>query len=239
MAAQTAGSDFTGVDTVESNTTSTSAFNAGNTGAEDSGSKGAPVLDQAKQQAQEVVQQTKEKAGEVISQVREQAKSNIVSQKDQAAGSLASVAQALRQTSGQLRDQQQGPAVGLVEAAASSVESLSGYLRDRDLDDIVREVEGFGRRQPVLFLGVSFALGFMAARFLKSSTPPSGEGSSRYLPMQTDYDAPRTTNYRSEVTTGSLTGASAFSTSPSEDIEGANGSGGTTGGASSASSYLG
>src|SRR5207302_1679962 len=95
------------------------------------------------------------------------------SQKEEAAGGLDTVADVLRQTSQQLRDRGQANVAPCVDALAEMSEGFSGYLRERDLEDLVGEVEEFARHQPALFFGSAFALGFLAARFLKSSNEPS------------------------------------------------------------------
>jgi hypothetical protein len=133
-----------------------------------------PLMEQAKQQTQQVLQQTQQKAGQVVEQARTQVMDQLSSQKERAAGSLESVAQALRQTGQQLREQNQGAVAGFAEGAADTVERFTGYLNQRNVDQMISEVENFARRQPVLFLGGAFALGFMAARFLKSSNPTDG-----------------------------------------------------------------
>jgi hypothetical protein len=115
------------------------------------------------------VQQVKETAGQVAGQVQEKAKSQIETQKDRAAEGISSMAQALRQTGQQLRDQDQTPVAQYADTAADQIERVSNFLRERDLNDIVVEVERFARRQPALFLGGAFALGLLGARFIKSS----------------------------------------------------------------------
>jgi hypothetical protein len=38
---------------------------------------------------------------------------------------------------------------------------------------VVRDAENYARREPLIFLGAAFAVGFIAARFLKASSPGS------------------------------------------------------------------
>jgi len=121
--------------------------------------------------AHEVADQAKEKAGQVASQARQQVSSRLSGQKDQAAESLTSVAQALRWAGQQLReqDQGQGGATVYIDRAATQVEQISNYLHNKDVGELVDDVERFARRQPALFLGGTFVLGLLGARFLKSS----------------------------------------------------------------------
>src|SRR5205814_450028 len=54
---------------------------------------------------------------------------------------------------------------------AQQIENLSGYFERKDVREMVRDVESFARRYPAYFIGGAVALGFLAARFLKSSGP--------------------------------------------------------------------
>lgn len=131
----------------------------------DSGNGGSSsMVDTARHQVQE-------KAGQWIDQARGQVVSQLDSQMDRAAGSVGSMAQAFRQAGQQLRGQDQEMFASYLEGAADYVERFSGYLKEQDVRRMVDEVEGFARREPGLFLGGAFALGFLAARFLKSSSP--------------------------------------------------------------------
>lgn len=42
-------------------------------------------------------------------------------------------------------------------------------IQQKDIDEVIRETEDFARVQPAIFLGGAALLGFVAARFLKSS----------------------------------------------------------------------
>src|SRR5205814_9180472 len=60
---------------------------------------------------------------------------------------------------------------------AEIVEGASTYLQEHSLDDLTGEVERFAWRNPAIFLGAAFGMGFLASRFLKSS---ADGGSSRW-----------------------------------------------------------
>ena len=94
----------------------------------------------------------------------------INSQKTKAADGLGSVADALRQSSEQLRNQDPStPLPQYISTAADQVERLSGYLRRHSVSNMVNGVEDFARRHPAIFIGSACVLGLLAARFLKSS----------------------------------------------------------------------
>ena len=136
---------------------------------ERTGAESGSAVDQTKEKAGEVAGQAKEKTGQLLSQATEQAKPRLESSKEQAAESISSAAQALRQSGGQLREQQQGAVAQVAETAADQVERMADFLRGRDVDQLVQEVEGFARSKPYVFLGAAGALGLVAGRFLKSS----------------------------------------------------------------------
>jgi len=158
--------------------TSTSGF--GTTWPADSGQS---TVDQTKNQMQDMAQQAKETAGNLVGQARTQVKTQLTTQKEKAAESLGGVAEAIRQTGTQLNEQDQPAPVGrYVNQAADVIDNVAQYLRTKDIDEMFHQAEDLARRQPAVFIGAAFALGFMAARFLKSSgtAATSGNGHGQY-----------------------------------------------------------
>jgi hypothetical protein len=129
-----------------------------------------------KGKAREVVNQAKDRATEKI-------ESRISESKTRAAETLNGVASTLLSSSAQLRDQNQAGASRAIERAAEGVERFANYLQETNVDEVVDQVHDFARRQPAAFIGGAFALGFLASRFIKATTP----GSSRRLPAPSDY----------------------------------------------------
>jgi len=109
-------------------------------------------------------------ASTLVDQAQQVATTQVATQQERVASTLDSVAESLRQTGSSMRDGQPQIA-GLTDEAARRVENASNYLREHDLNDLVRETERFARREPLLFLGTAFAIGFIGARFLKTSAP--------------------------------------------------------------------
>lgn len=126
------------------------------------------------------LQQARQQAGQVMDQARSQALSQLEQQKQRASGGLGNVAQALRQTGEQLRQQEHSPLAQYADRAAVVVERASGYLDHHDARQLINEVERFARSQPALFLGGAFTLGLFAARFLKSSGDGTGANAPSY-----------------------------------------------------------
>jgi hypothetical protein len=121
------------------------------------------------QQATEAKEQIQQAAVGLKDQVAEQATTQLEDRKSTAVEGISTVAQAIRGTGDQLRDQEQGGIAQYVDRAADQLEQFAGYLSGRDLRELVHDAEQFARREPALFLGGAFTLGLFAARFLKSS----------------------------------------------------------------------
>jgi vacuolar-type H+-ATPase subunit E/Vma4 len=118
---------------------------------------------QAQEKVQEAAQQVRTQAG---TQVREQ----VDTRSTQAGQQVRSVADALRKTATDLREQDQQGVSRFVEGAADRVERLGSYLEQSNADGILDEVESFARRQPWVVGAGAFAVGLVASRFLKASS---------------------------------------------------------------------
>jgi hypothetical protein len=140
----------------------------------ESGGRGEQVAGQAKQQGQQLAQQARQQAGDLATRGSEQVKSQLANQKHDASQRMVPIQSALRETGQQLRKQGQGSVAQYADKAADQVERVSGYLRETDVDEMVAEARGFARRRPAVFLGGAVALGFLATRFLKSTSQEAG-----------------------------------------------------------------
>ncbi|HZB24748.1 MAG TPA: hypothetical protein VE379_01360 [Vicinamibacterales bacterium] len=116
---------------------------------------------------------TQDSGAGIADQLRTKASGALSQQKSRATQSLGSVVDAIRQTGQQLGDGNSGIS-GYVNNAAESLQRWTQTLERKDIGEIVEDVQRFGRRQPALFVGLSFGAGLLGARFLKSS----GEGQS-------------------------------------------------------------
>lgn len=119
------------------------------------------------EQAKERVQDT---ARDVKGQTREQLRSQLADRSTQVGEEAASVAQALRRSSSQLREDGNERLAGMVDAVADRGQRLGEYLRDADGDQLLRDIEEFARRQPWLMVGGSAVVGFLGSRFVKASS---------------------------------------------------------------------
>jgi len=177
------------------------------------------VVDQAKETAEDVIGQAREKAGQAAGQAQERAKSQISMGKDRVAESMESVASALRSSSGQMQGNEAGFVGDYMNRAADKVSEISQHLRQNDVNELMRETEDFARREPTIFLAGAFALGMIAARFLKSSG-----NAMQYDNRQQDWSGHA--GYSEEYSQGSYAGGYDRDASMSYNESGSTGMGG-------------
>jgi len=142
----------------------------------------------------------------LMDKVRQGATSQLSTQKNRATDGIGTVAQAVRQTSQQLRTQQHDTIANYIDQAANQLEQFSTRLRDKDIGELVRDAQQFARRQPAVFIGSAFAIGLLGARFLKSSRDrrDADDGRNSYARSSSGY---RTDDSTPSTTTRPSTGA--------------------------------
>ena len=105
-------------------------------------------------------------AGQAQEKLREQ----LNERSSQVAAKINAQASDMRSVSAALREQgKHGPA-GAADRIAGYAENVGGYLRDKDSDQLLADMEDFGRRQPWAIAAGGLTLGFIASRFLKASS---------------------------------------------------------------------
>ena len=171
--------------------------------------KGDGATGAATATARSFYDQAKETAGQAYEAVTDKAATKLDEQKSTLSDGLTTVADSFRQVGQNLSSSKTES--GLAEAAAKythsaaeKIEDVAGYFEGRSIREMARDLEGFARRNPAVFFGAAFGLGFLAARFLKS-TPSRYEtrgvgrefgasvGSDRRVdasPSQSSSDAP-------------------------------------------------
>jgi hypothetical protein len=138
------------------------------------------TTDQAKEKVQEAAEQVQQKAVEVKGQAGERVRRELDTRSTEAGTQLGQTANAMRRSGDQLRNEgKEGPAK-IVTAVADRAERLGGYLTDANADRMIRDVENFARRQPVLFALGGATLGFLASRFMKASSSTRYQGGNGY-----------------------------------------------------------
>src|SRR3954464_9970283 len=105
----------------------------------------------------------------LMNTVKQRAAAQLDTQKTRATDGLSVMANAVRQTTQTLRNDHHESLAQYVDRAADQLERFSNVIRDKDMDQMLRDARNLARRQPALFIGGSFAVGLLAARFVKSS----------------------------------------------------------------------
>jgi hypothetical protein len=116
---------------------------------------------------QDAARAAREHADAMWSDAKETARSTLNRQKDTAADGIGDVAQALRDAS-QRREADDGVA-RLTGSAADGLERVSTALHNKDVSAMLRDLDGFARRQPMVFFGLAVAAGFVAMRLIKDT----------------------------------------------------------------------
>jgi gas vesicle protein len=137
---------------------------------------GEQVKDKVKAKAEEskaavvdTAQQLKEKVTSVGQDVKERTQSMVEEGKTKITSGLDAVASSLERTTEEMQANELGQLAPYGEKLQHWTQGFSDYIKNAKAGDLLHDAETLARRQPALFLGGAFALGLIAARFLKSS----------------------------------------------------------------------
>ena len=177
----TATTDLGGGEFGNAGTTNPGFSNTGtSTTGTDTGSTGLSV-EAAKDTARGLIDSAKSTAGQAFGAATKRATEVLDEQKGTVASGLTSVADSIKQVGENLNTTEEPnpiteKAAQYTTSLAQQIENISGYFERKDVRDMVRDVENFARRYPAYFIGGAVALGFIAARFLKSANPKQLSG---------------------------------------------------------------
>jgi hypothetical protein len=151
---------------------------------------------EAQEKAQDVAGQAQEKAREAAGNAQESIRQQIDDRSTQAGERVGSTAQDLRSVGEELRKQGKDTPAKLADRAAEQTEKVGSYLKDNGPDQMLEDVEDFGRQRPWAVLAGGMAAGILAARFLKASSRSryqqrSGPSSVAQVPQRTSPEPPR------------------------------------------------
>ena len=123
-----------------------------------------------------LVKQVKSTATDAYQTATSKASEKLEEQKSNLASGLTNVAQSVREFGSNLSGADSSDQISRITSefsrtAAKKLESAANYFERQDLNAMYRDVEGLARRNPAAFFGGAFALGFLAARFFKSTRP--------------------------------------------------------------------
>jgi hypothetical protein len=154
---------------------------------------GGGTTDQVKDQVREKAQVAQDKARGVAGQARGRISAQVDQRSTQAGERIAGTAGDVRSIAEELRNQGKDAPANLAEQVANQADRLGDYLKGASGDRLLRDVEDFARRQPMLVAAAGLALGFAASRFLKASSSRRYESS--YGSYRADYDRTYTSPY--------------------------------------------
>jgi len=154
----------------------TSGIGASSTGGGQNTGGDQPIADKLQSTASGILDKAKETASGTYDAVATQATTKIEERKGEVSAGLHTLADTFRKTGTDLKSTgEPNPLTDFTAqysgAAANKIEQVASYFERKDLKAMMRDAEGFARRNPAIFLGAAFALGMVAARFLKSSAP--------------------------------------------------------------------
>lgn len=125
---------------------------------------------EAQEKAQEVAGEAQEKARDVAGKAQENVRQQVDQRSTEAGEKVTSTAQDLRSVGEELRKQGKDTPAKLADQAAEQTEKVGSYLKEKGPDEMLHDVEDFGRQRPWAVLAGGLALGVVAARFLKASS---------------------------------------------------------------------
>lgn len=103
-----------------------------------------------------------------VDRLKQQASTRVDEQKFRATERVSHFADALRQSSTQLRDHEFGAIADYLEEGISQVQRFADRMRDKPVAEIFEDLQRFGRRRPTALIAGSFIAGLAVARFLKA-----------------------------------------------------------------------
>jgi len=126
------------------------------------------------QQAHELRDEAMEVKNQVVEAARARARTAFQQQQENMAEVVKDVASVLHQAAQQLSQSQRTNAASYADSAAVQIEYFAESLRERNIDEMIGDLENYARRQPEVFISGAFALGFLAARFVKNANEKRG-----------------------------------------------------------------
>jgi hypothetical protein len=135
--------------------------------------------DQVKEQVRDKAQAAQDTARGALGQTRGRISEQVDQRSTEAGERIAGTASDVRSIADELRRQGKDAPANLAEQAAGQADRVGDYLKGASGDRILRDVEDFARRQPMLVAAGALALGFAASRFLKASSSRRYESAYR------------------------------------------------------------
>jgi hypothetical protein len=132
--------------------------------------------DTAKDKVKDATGQAQEKAQEAAGKVQETVQQQVDERTNQAGEKVSGTAEDVRSVAEELRKQGKDGPAKLADQAAEQAEKVGSYLSGTGPEQMLHDVEDFGRRRPWALLAGGLVAGAVAARFLKASSRSRYEG---------------------------------------------------------------
>ncbi|MEO5859042.1 MAG: hypothetical protein ABIR33_08855 [Pyrinomonadaceae bacterium] len=133
----------------------------------------AGVLAQVQKSGKDIASKSLKAIGEKTLSTTEGYKSEIT-------GGLNTLADGLRKASTSFEGSEDKPLASAgaryIGDLAEKIESVSGYFERNDATALFQDVKGFARRNPTVFVGGAFALGFALSRMIRSTAATQTRG---------------------------------------------------------------
>jgi hypothetical protein len=130
----------------------------------------------AQDKAQEVAGQAQEKARDAAGKAQAGLQQQVDQRTNQAGEKVSGTAEDVRSVADELRKQGKDGPAKLADQAAEQAEKVGSYLSGTGPEQMLHDVEDFGRRQPWALLAGGLVAGAVAARFLKASSRSRYQG---------------------------------------------------------------
>jgi hypothetical protein len=124
----------------------------------------------SQEKTQQLTGQVQDKAREGASKAQDKVREEIEQRAKQAGERVSGTASDLRSVGEELRKQGKDTPAQMADRAAEQAQKVGSYLGDTNPDQILHDVEDFGRKRPGAMLVGGLVVGAMAARFLKASS---------------------------------------------------------------------
>jgi len=107
---------------------------------------------------------------DLVGAARDSAMSLLDAQRSRVADQIGALGDALRQSTESLESTGVGSLAQYANQAADQISGFADTMRDRSWNELAGDIESFARRYPLTFMASAMGLGFIAGRFLLSSS---------------------------------------------------------------------
>lgn len=139
----------------------------------------APDTSDIREKAREATAPAQEKARDVAGTAQDTVRRELDERTSQAGEKVSGTAKDIRSIGEELRKQGKDGPGKLADRAAEETEKIGSYLSGNGPDQMLHDLEDFGRRRPWALLAGGLLAGAVAARFLKASSRSRYEGRSQ------------------------------------------------------------